>query len=258
MKRFAHILENLNQKLDIPQPEKARVILEIGADLEDLFLVYKGQGKDDREAQILAEEKFNLDDQAIRELGALYQSPFQRWMDRFSLRTRTQVERLLLCLVLLSIAAFAAHSVLTTPFFRTAGVFIYPLSALGFGILATGLQRIYVLFVKRDHNIRTLRNGLTSLLFLGGSSLFIGIWGYFLEIYIRVGTTMLPTTNFVTLILTVDPGRDFLAEMVKSLIKSSSVIMSALFFALMAVAIWYTLQIRVEKIEQAEMQHLLG
>ncbi|MBN1996702.1 hypothetical protein JW935_04055 [candidate division KSB1 bacterium] len=258
MRQFAHILSNLNKQLDIPQPEKARIILEIGADLEDLYAIYREQGKSEREAQILAEEKFNLDEESIRELVSIHQSAFRKLMNRFSLHTRTRVERMLLCMILLSIAAFAGHSVVTTPFFHSASIFIYPLFGLGLGILATALQRIYVLFVKRDHNIRTLRNGLTTLLFLGSASVFFGVWGYFLEIYTRVGTAMLPTNSFITLITTVNPGQEYLARMVDSLIKSSSVMMATLFFVCLTAVFWFVLLERIEKIEKAEMEHLLG
>jgi len=44
MDNFKPILKEINSKLDLPQPTKSRIILEIAADLNDTFDTYKKQG----------------------------------------------------------------------------------------------------------------------------------------------------------------------------------------------------------------------
>ena len=58
MTRFAPLLKSINDRLDLPQPTKSRIILEIAADLEDLYQFYQNQGMNESEAAQKAEEKF--------------------------------------------------------------------------------------------------------------------------------------------------------------------------------------------------------
>jgi biopolymer transport protein ExbB/TolQ len=50
MRRFTEILRGAAERLDLPQPTKSNVLLELAADLEDLFLHYRSQGQDEEEA----------------------------------------------------------------------------------------------------------------------------------------------------------------------------------------------------------------
>ena len=40
MKQFTALLKSINERLDLPQPTKSRIILEIAADLDDLYQLY--------------------------------------------------------------------------------------------------------------------------------------------------------------------------------------------------------------------------
>ena len=50
MNRFAETLAGINERLDIPQPRKYRIMQEIAADLEDVFEQYRSSGMTEQEA----------------------------------------------------------------------------------------------------------------------------------------------------------------------------------------------------------------
>jgi hypothetical protein len=60
MARFSSIIRDLNSRLDLPQPARSRVLLEIHADLEDLYEFYLQKGAEAAEAEKMAEERLGL------------------------------------------------------------------------------------------------------------------------------------------------------------------------------------------------------
>ena len=50
-KCFVSLLKKINNKLDLPQNTKSKIILEIAADLEDLSNYYLTQGLSENEAK---------------------------------------------------------------------------------------------------------------------------------------------------------------------------------------------------------------
>ena len=127
MSRFVSLLNEINEKLDVPQPTKSRILLEISADMDDLFLTYLEQGKGEVEAQSLTEEMFRFDDVSIKELAEIHQPFFRKWIDRFTAQTQTKWERTSLVFVLLFVAIFAGQMISPSQFFLSASLFVYPL-----------------------------------------------------------------------------------------------------------------------------------
>ena len=64
MEYFKSLLIDINNKLELPQPIKSRIILEISADLNAAFRTFQNQGMSDKEAFVAAKQKFNLDQQS--------------------------------------------------------------------------------------------------------------------------------------------------------------------------------------------------
>jgi hypothetical protein len=50
MTRFSEILRSTAVRLDLPQPSKSNILLELAADLEDLFQHYREQGHDEEDS----------------------------------------------------------------------------------------------------------------------------------------------------------------------------------------------------------------
>ena len=81
MDPFKTLLININNKLELPQPTKSRIILEISADLNDAYHAFQSQGMSKKEAVEAAKQKFDLDKRSLNELVYIHQTSFRRWFD---------------------------------------------------------------------------------------------------------------------------------------------------------------------------------
>jgi hypothetical protein len=257
MNRFSPLLTEIYQKLDLPQPTKSEILLEIAADMEDLYETCIQEGLGEKDALARTAEKFQLDDTVIQDLVRVHQSAFKKWFDKLTARTQTRWERGVLVLTVLSIIILAGYAMIASEFFRTASRFVYPLSAIGLSILVIFLAKIYALYIKKDHNVRNLRKGLSLLLFLGVLNIFIGLWGYLIELYTIGSNSLLPGSSFITIICTVNPSAQQIRQITECLMKSSSVMLLCLFLMVVTVVFWYMLMTKIIKIEQAEADVLV-
>ena len=65
MTRFANLLSRIRNRLDLPQPTKSRILLEISSDLEDAYHYYMDQGMTHQEAKKKTLVIFDIDDASI-------------------------------------------------------------------------------------------------------------------------------------------------------------------------------------------------
>ena len=239
MNRFDPILKNINEKLDLPQPTKSRIILEIAADLDDLYNFYRTNGLSEKNACQKTEEKFDLTDEALSELVQIHQSVFRKLMDKLSEQAQTRLERIVLIIVLLSIAVISSKALLTTQLFLQASKFIMPVMGIAVIVFILSLFKFYTLYIKKDHNIKKLRAGLPSLLFFGGSSLFIGICGYFIELYLSENKFLFLGPQIMIILNSIIP--DFnktLIYIIKYFISTSSLVMFSMLVLIFTAIIW--------------------
>ncbi len=259
MNRFAPLLKKVNKRLNLPQPIKSKIVLEIAADLDDLFHFYLTKGLNENEAIQRAEEKFDVaDEEALSQLVRIHESVFGKFIHRFSERAQTRWERVALVITLLFIVVISTRTIVVTQFFSQASIFIWPILGIAFGAIILSLVKFYNLYIKKDHNIKKLRAGLTSVLFLGGLSLFVGACGYFIEIYSAAGYTILPGASFITRVYNPIDSDEGIIHVTDSLIRSSSVGMTSLLVTIFIALIWFILMNKVLKIEQAESEFLFA
>ena len=105
MSEFGSVLRSLSDRLDLPQPARSRVLIEVAADLADLEAVYAERGSTPEQAREQALERLDLSDEAIRELVRVHGSPLRRGLDRLGERGRRRWERLALAALLLFLLA---------------------------------------------------------------------------------------------------------------------------------------------------------
>lgn len=244
MNRFAPLLKSINEKLDLPQPRKSRILLEIAADLEDLFNAYRTKGFSETEAMRKAEEKFAVSDDALSQLIHIHESALRRFMDKLSEQAKTRWERVLLIVILLFIAAFGAKQSLTVEFFLQASKFIWLALGIALSAAILSIVKFYNIYLEKDHRITKLRAGLPALLFLAGASLVIGVYGLFIELYLSACKI-------------IDHAEKTFFFTIEWLVKSSSLIVFSLLVAIFAALIWFIFYNKVKKIEQAEVAFLL-
>ncbi|MBN2008577.1 hypothetical protein JW960_04435 [candidate division KSB1 bacterium] len=184
MNPFKQTLQNLNHKLDLPQPTKSRIILEIAADLDDLYQHYLSAGASEQEAIQQAADMVDLSDEALEQLVSVHQTAFQKLLDKISLQAQSMWERTVLMFVLVVIATFATHAMTTTQFFLEASKFVWGVAGIGVVAIGLSIYKFYAFYIKRTHHTRTLHSGLTTLILLAGFSILIGVMGNFTEVFL--------------------------------------------------------------------------
>jgi hypothetical protein len=244
MKRFTEILRQANERLDLPQPIKSRIILEMAADLEDLYQFHRDRGLNESDALREATDAFNLSPDALEQLVQIHTTPFRRLLDRLSVQVQTFWERIFLTILLIFIAVFIGPSLLRSDMFIHTGMFVWPIAGVSFAALYIAVRKIYDLYIKKDHRVRRLRRGLTPLIALAGVDVVIGIQGFVFLLH----------SSFTLFLITAGPmDRD----LGRWMIQSSATAVVSLSVAIIMAVVWFVLTNKIAAIERAEVAHLL-
>lgn len=245
MKRFRKTLIEINRKLDLPQPDKSRILLEIASDLEEAYshLVEGGMEPEKAERETLS--RFDLSDQVVEELIGLYQSPAKRLLGRISEQARSRLERFLLIATLLVIAVFSGREILSADIFMRSGPFVWPVLAAAAVTITLAICHFYRLYIKKEHAVRKLRAGLSALLLTAGACLLSGIYGTLYEM----------SRTMARIIRDIDQTWGFIAACG---IRCSALGIISILAAIISAVIWYILTDKVRRIEIAEASWLLG
>lgn len=179
MSRFSEFLHRTGERLALPKATRSLILVEIAADLEDLFNYYVEQGLSEEEAVAKAEERVDMSDEALTELVRIH-SDSRGWSDRIVRRARPFWERIAMAVIVLFfiLASTLDHGV--NPLANRT-VFFWPIVGILIALIA-----VFVLQMVRladQPNLRALRNGLATPLFLGAASLVVGFAGSGIELY---------------------------------------------------------------------------
>ena len=244
MNPFTGILKEINEKLDLPQPEKSKIILEISSDLNDALAHYLAEGLPREDAIAKATETFKISDDSINQLTQIHESLFRRLMDRLSKQVLNRWEKGGLIILVLFISIFTGHIFLNHEFFTNASRFVWSVAGIALVVMIMTLWKFYQLFIKRDHRIRFIRQGLPLIFFLGISSLFMGVYGLVTDTYITMSQIQmsLPSASI---------------RMMNFLLGISSLMIVSLLVAVLTELIWFFLMNKVIQIELAEATVLL-
>lgn len=181
MNRFAETLAGINDRLDLPQPRKYRIMQEIAADLEDTFGQYRAAGLSEREAEARAVERIAADDSVIGQLIEIHETPVRRWLRGLPSPFRMRMERglwivlLAAALCLAGIGIAGAGPLAGSPYAWITGA----LTAMMVSIAA---GRWYVLVIAPGRRMDSIWQGLRLLLFLAGLTGLTGTLGFFGEL----------------------------------------------------------------------------
>ena len=259
MKQFTPLLKSINERLDLPQPIKSRIILEIAADLDDLYQLYLSRGIKENEAAQKAEEKIDLTDEALNELVQIHQSLFRKLLDKITAQTQNRWERVAFVLMLLFIAAISVQAVFSTQFLTQASKWIYPVLGISLTAILISIPKFYQLYIKKDHQVKKIRSGLSLIFGMGVLNLVIGVMGYVMELYMAGSNALLFANHLVYIITTQEVGSvQRLSDITTWMIKSSSLIMFTFVSTIFIAFICYMLMNKVLIVERAEAAVLLG
>jgi hypothetical protein len=244
MSRFTGLLKRTAARLDLPQSVKSQVLLEMAADLEDMFEAYRERGLDEEEAARRVEEKFDASDVALTELARLHRSALRGGMDRLSEQAQTGWERLVLVVILLFVLATTGAVVASPSFFANASVFAWPGAIFGLVAFAVFLIKAHQLFIRKDPGFRGLRRGLPSLLLLACAGVFNGVFGFFVGIQLSMFR------------MAADQERAGF-HFIDWLVGSSATMILSLLVAIFASLFWLVLMNKAKRIESARASLLL-
>ena len=259
MNPFKSLLIEINNKLELPQPTKSRIILEIAADLNDAYQLYQIQGMSKEEAIELAKQKFNLDDHSLNELVSVHQTNFRRWFEHLSTSAQTWWERLILISLLAVVLILGGFTIMKLTLVEEASPFVWIIVALLLVAAAVFLQKIYQIYIKKDHNLIRVKKGLPFILFMSAITIVFSMLGYYWQLYSFKEYGHILETKLVYLLHTTDDSfpRIF-TLLIEWMIESSAFIMVGMFSTILIALMWYFLMMKVSKIEEAEAAVLLG
>ena len=231
-------LVRVARRLELPQPQRARILEEIAADLEELRVGLMDRGVPAREAEARAIRLLVPSETSIEALVQLYE-PFHRKLTRrFSPSVMRGVERSVLMLVTLGTLAFAVSGLLRSGALNEPSPLLWAVFGLAGGILLLAGRKAVRLLLVRDHDPRNLRDGLGLLLVGSGGALGLGATGAVLQVRdlaIRVQRT----------------GEASVDVLVPWLLDSSILLAAALVTALVGGLCWFLLLHKVHAVERA-------
>jgi hypothetical protein len=244
MTRFDEALMDLGDRLAIPQPARSRVLLEIAADMEDLYQTYVTEGLPEEEARRRTLEQFGPSKEALQDLVAVHSTPVKRVLDRLSEQARSRWERGLLAVLVVFAVVVGGRSLIAGRMLSGMSFFAWPILLFAATGLLIGATRVYSLFIKKDHDIRRLRSGLDPLLGFAMVELVLGFGGAWVGL-------------FVTVVKILDDIENSGVYFFDWMQKGSATLCFSMIAAMLLALTWMVLVARVAAIEQAEAAVLL-
>jgi len=245
MKRFARILSEAHDQLQIPEPSRTRVLLEMASDLEDSYRFHLSQGLDETEAVRRAEEAFGTSEEALKHLTRIHETGLGGMHNRLSGQVGRPWEKVLLLIIVAFEVLAAAKIVSHEAFFMFVSPFLWAIAALALGALVVTVWKLYQIFLSTGSDVRQIRSGLGALLFFAGASLAVTWCGFLFHIqrFFRVNYETAPEslfTNFAGWMATI-----------------SFMMILGLLLAMLTSLIWFVLLNLAARSERREVEALL-
>jgi len=244
MTRFNEALMDLGDRLSIPQPARSRVLLEIAADMDDLYHAFINEGLPEEEASRRTLEQFGPSEEALQDLVAVHSTAVKRALDQLSEQARSRWERGLLAVLVAFAVVIGSQPLLAGRLLAGMNLFAWPILAFAATGLLIGATRIYSLFIKKDHDVRRLRSGLNPLLGLAMLELVLGFGGAWVGLFVAV----------VKILDDIEHSGIYLFDW---MLKGSATLCFSMIAAMLLALTWMVLVARVAAIEQAEAAVLL-
>jgi hypothetical protein len=238
MPRFDEALRAAATSLDLPQPDRARILEEIAVDLEDLRAELVRRGVSPADAEARAVELLVPSDVAARALVEVHEPLYRSLARRFSPSVMRRWERLGLAAITVTAVAAVAVPLATSGVLRDPSPFLVPILALLAGMLAVAGRKAIQLFVEQDHTPELLRSGMVALLLASGLSVVAALAGLAFELY--------------RLAVSLEATPDRMAALAVTWILDTSVLVGAgLATALVGGICWFLLHQKIEAVERA-------
>lgn len=182
MERFGHVLRRADAELEVREPDRSRILLELAADLEDLYRAYRERGHSEEEARRRAEAWLAPETDDLAALRRLHTPRLGRLLAPLSDVARSRLESLALTLLSLAAVVAGLGTLRATPLGwppAPAAVVVLVLGALGAAVAA---RRALDLFVSPRRGLR-VPGWVPGLLTLAAASAVSGALGACLQLH---------------------------------------------------------------------------
>jgi len=247
MNRFAPALHEAVRELDLPRRVRARILLEMGSDLEGLFAHYRETGLSEGEAAQRAEEMVLGSGAMLNRLAAMHRSPLADWSSSIGRRLGNGGDVALLTLGVAPALAGAAWVAIPQLLGNPASPFIWAMVLVGAGILGIAVSKVRSLFLKRRASWRDLRAGLSYLLLIAAVGPAIG------ALALALGFHALATAPLGT---SADPATEL--WLWNAIARDGALLVMGLLLGIGAALLWFVLINRAATLEEIEVVELLG
>jgi hypothetical protein len=238
MPAFDDALRRAAANLDLPQPERARILEEIAVDLEELRAELVRRGVPEAAAEARAVELLAPSDVAVQALVGVHEPLYRSLARRFSPSVMRRTERVGLVVVTVAAVAAAVVPMARSGLPRDPSPFLIPILVLLAGVLALAGQKALQLWVEGDHAPGRLRSGMTGLLAGSAGALGCAFVGFVVELHrLMLGLESTPA------------GMGALA--VRWILDASVLVGAGLVTALVGSLCWFLLVQKVEEVERA-------
>ena len=182
MPRFEQQLQAVAERLELPQPERARILEEISGDLEDLRLELIRNGVDPAEAEADAIGLLAPSETAMAALVSVHESLYRSLVRRFSSKMRF-AEWAGLVGVTVAALAVVLSSLVGSGVLRSPSAFLLPVLGIAVALCAVAGRKAIQLYVERDHRPERLRSGMGTLLIGSGLAVLCAVAGSVVEMF---------------------------------------------------------------------------
>lgn len=181
MERFDRVLRRVDLELEVREPERSRILLELAGDLSDLYREYREMGCSDGEARRRAEAWLAPDRSSVDRLRRLHTPLLGRALATLSEIGRSRIESAALAFLALASIAVAVWTIRGTSIWPPDPWVVAVLVIGGVGLAIAG-RRALDLFLSPDGGLRVSKR-MPGLLVLSAASALAGALGASLHLH---------------------------------------------------------------------------
>jgi hypothetical protein len=245
MSAYADELRRVAERLDLPQPVRARVVLELASDLSDLEAELVAGGEPVAAARERAVRTLVPSDEALGQLLELHRPLYRRVADRFSDPLRHRGERLALAVVSSALFVVGMARLAGAGLLSDASRAVAPLLAIALAVVTVSVWKGFQLRVRGDHDVASLRSGMWVLPLAAVLGTLVALGGSALDLYGVAGRLEADVAGQA-------------AELLAWLRRGSALLGLGLLVTSLALGLWLVLEAGIARVEQAEMSILAG
>jgi hypothetical protein len=184
---FGEELARIEATIDVPYPDRAEVIEEMGADLLAAYREARARGQDEASARRAALSRLCLDEERLSGLADVHAPAPLRWLQRLPPALRSWLRATASAAPLAALVVFLVVEVPVNEVLRNGGPIVTMVMAFGSLGLLIEMQRFFIWFVLRDHSAEALRRNTATPLYLAAATVLLGLLGTAVRYYKFLG-----------------------------------------------------------------------